>query len=376
MTRPVCLHHLEEIDQALIPGFAIAARTTTRQELRQAVGTLNISAVVLDLDEPGAVENIVNALEIKPRLGIVGVTGKVELGPVLVAQRAGCSVITTRPIDPADLLAALRQAVGKDDEPATDGQTLAILGSIGGAGSTTLACNLAAGLAQITGSPTALFDLDLEFGGVAAAFDLDTSFTIADLARAGAVDRSLLEKAALKLPLGLHVFDRPRTIRDAHGIDQLMVRTVLGMARKVYRNVLIDLPRRLDDIVGCALEQTNRLILVVQLTVPSIKNARRIVEALEAEGVARDRIEIVVNRYNKAVHSCTVEMVQDQLRKKVLGLVPSDFESVHRALDVGAPLSKRNSVRNAIREIAVRLAGVEQEEPRTKGWLSRISLGG
>jgi pilus assembly protein CpaE len=373
MARAICVHQIEDIDPATIPGYLIAARTGTAEELRNAVGTLPLQALIVDLDEPAAIQTIVMALEIHPKLPVVGVTGKSDLPSILLAQRAGCAYITARPIDANDLLAALRQACGGDRETASTGETLAILGSIGGAGGTTLASHLAVELALLTERPTALFDLDLEFGGVAAVFDMSSSFTIADLATAGAVDASLLERAAIKLTGGLHVFDRPRTVRDAHSIDDVMIRMILEVASESYPYILLDLPRRLDAITGAAIERCNRLILVVQLTVPSIKNARRMIEALESEGISRDRIQLVVNRYSKNLHNLTVEMVEDQLKARVLGLVPSDFQAVHQALDVGSPLAKRSTVRNAIRDIAVRLSG-QQDLPKAKSWFSKLSL--
>ncbi len=374
MTRAVCIHRLTEIRPESIPDFTVAAYTTACQELLTAIGTLDVAGLVLDLDQPDAINVIIATLELKANLGIVGVTAGRDVNVVIAAQRAGCAQFVTRPIDANDLEAVLRQAMSRTSETSPIGQTLAVLGAIGGAGSTTIACHLAVELAQLTASTTALFDLDFEFGGVARAFDLDARYSIADLASAGAVDSFLLDKTAVKLPSGVHVFARPRTIREAHEIGETAVTTILRAASQTYRHLLLDVPHRLDPITGAAIESCDRLLLVLQLTVPSLDNAARMLEAISAEGIPEDRIEIVVNRYRKNTQNCTIEMIEKQLGYKVLTVVPSDYQSVRSAVDVGKPLGKRNPVRAAIREAAVRFAR-QDKPPRRKTWLAKLGIG-
>lgn len=355
----------------MLPGFAIAAYTTTREELMTGIGTVDVAAIVLDLDEPDATHIIVTALEVRPGLGIVGVTGNTDVKHIIACQRAGCAQITTRPIDPKDLVMALRRAISVGDEDPASSQTIVILGAIGGAGSTTIACHLAVELGQLVKAPTALFDLDLEFGGVARAFDLNPRFTISDLASAGAVDACLLGKAAVAVSPGVEIFARPPSVQEAHAVDESAMRAMLRVASRVYRYVLLDVPRHLDPITGVAIEECSKLVLVLQLTVPSMDNARRIITALRAEGIPSERIAIVVNRYRKNMNSCTVEMVEKELRRPVLAVVPSDYQPVCQAGDIGKPLGKRNPVRSAIRELAVRLSG-QDATPKQKGWFKKV----
>ncbi len=373
MAQRLCVHQIGEAELASVPGFAIAVRTNTPDDLRNALGTLDFSGLLIDLDAGGAIQCLISALELRPRLPVVGITAKTDAASVLVAQRAGCSQVTLRPIDPADLLAAMQNAIGGEETTVASRETIAIFGTVGGAGTTTLASHLAVELAHVTVSPTALFDLDLEFGGIAHAFDLTPSFTIADLTSAGAIDRSLLERGAIKAPHNVHIFDRPHKLSDAHAIDEFMIRMMLQVAHEAYRFVVLDLPRRFDAITGCAIEQSTRLLLVTQLTVPSIKNTQSIMETLEARGYPSDRIDIAINRYSGSVHNVNIAVAQEQLGRKVLGLVPSDFQAVTHALDVGTPLGKRNPVRHAIHEIAMQLVG-HQKTHKPKSWLAKLAL--
>jgi pilus assembly protein CpaE len=374
VAHKLCIHNLNDVNAKLVPGFTIVATTSMPHELLTALCALEVEAVLLDLDEANAIGTILKLVEVRPQLAVVGVTADADIQRVIGAQRAGCSQVTTRPLDADDLTAALHRALGHRGPSPAATRTIAVLGSVGGAGATTIATYLAVEIAQMMKESTALFDLDFECGGVADAFDLAPTYTIADLATAGTVDAALLEKACTVLPMGVHVFARPRTIQEAHATDESVVRNILQTAHRAFPYIVLDLPRYLSPITGAAIEQCTKLLLVLQLTVPSVKNARRIIEAVRAEGIPDDRIELVVNRYRKHANSCTTENVEDQLKRRVLATVPSDYKAVNSALDTGKPLMRKNLVRAAIRDMAARLTGHEQGAKRS-AWLPKLGLG-
>ena len=62
------------------------------------------------------------------------------------------------------------------------GRIIHVVPTVGGCGSTTIACNVAASLAKF--GKTVLIDLDLMRGGVASYFDTRARYTIADVMEA------------------------------------------------------------------------------------------------------------------------------------------------------------------------------------------------
>ncbi len=376
VNRNACVHNLPDVTPGMLPDFHVASNTKTRAELLDALTAADHALLVIDLDQDDAISTVVNVLEVRPTIGIVGITATTDLNLVIAAQRAGCRQISMRPLDPTDLINASRRAIGQSEDAANQ-RILAVFGTIGGAGATTFASYLAVCLAADSKQRVGLLDFDCEFGGVARAFDVSPPFTITDMASVGSVDPALFARGAVSLDCGVDIVARPPTIAEAHTLEENAIRSILRTSSSLYPHTVVDLPRRLDPVTGAAVEMCSRLILVAQLTVPSIDNTRRLIEALSSEGVQQDRIEIVINRYRKNVHSITVEMVEKELSHKILGLIPSDYAAVNSALDTGQALSTKNPVRAAIAEIAAKLAGPKASETAAKkgGWFASLGIG-
>lgn len=378
MVPRICVYKAHDVTEQMLPGLKLINRVDDRAELLTAIQSCNPEAIIIDLDEEDALDALVQVQEVAPKVGIVCVTGTPDVSRIIAAQRAGCQQVSMRPIDPNDLVSALHRILHVSDEVVDTNSTIAIFGATGGVGATTIACHLAMELGTFSEGPAALFDLDLEFGGVARALDVEPQYTIADLATAGAADRFLLEKAAVRFSSDLHMFARPPELEDAHTVAESDVRSMLLAARQSYRFVVLDLARQLSPLIGVAMEECHKLLIVIQLTVPSVDNAKRLARALVADGMPADRIEFVINRYRKGTHNCTVEMAEGELEKSAIAIVPNDYQEVSTATDSGHLLSSRSRVRAAIRELAKTLAGqdarAKDSQASPASWLQKLSL--
>ena len=379
--RRLCLYQVDATDLARLPGFRVTRAARNRDELRNMLGVEAFDALIVDLDAADAFDAIVEALEIKPDLAVVGIIGSNNVDQVIAAQRAGCKQLTSKPLNLNDLTVAIRRALQESGDHDTSGLTVAVMGATGGAGATTIACYLTSALAEVTQTDAAIIDMDFDFGGVAQAWDAAGKYTIADIAAAGAVDTLMIENAAMKIGSGVHVIARPPTIEQGHEIDELIMGQILQTTRKVYHRLVLDLPRKLDAVTGAAIKASDKLLIVLQLTVPAIENARRLVNVLLRYGIPMEQIEFVINRYRKSVHNLSIEMVEEQFKKPILGTVPNNYKSVSAAFDIGRPISQRDPVRCAIADLAQTLVqspgpGAAAPTPaKTGGWFSGLRFG-
>ena len=373
MRRSVCLHGLPELATEDAGALGSAVRSASREELLLAVGTLDMDALVINLDDPGALDLVVAVRELKPQLPIVGATGQSDVNHLIAAQRAGCTQITSRPIELGDLLVAMRLATSVPSDEEAIG-SFAVFSATGGAGGTTFASYLAVELARITRRQTALVDLDLAFGGVANILDLSTPFTLAHLAGAEALDGHMLQQAAAQADSDLHAFVRAPTIEEAFTVNETALCNIIRSAKEHYPCTVFDLPRILDNVTTTAFQECDKLILVLELTLAGLDNAKRLIDAIARAGTDRDRIEIVVNRYRRGIHACSIDSVAQHIGQQPLGVVPNDYHAVRKAIDMGERLSLRCPVRSEISRVANRLIGKEGRQERGS-WFNRLVLG-
>ncbi len=374
--KKICVHNADDPVFRLLQGYRVVATTASREELRTAIGSGDAGVLVIDIDRPDAFDAIVEMLELRPSLAIVGVTGTNDVNRCIKAQRAGCRQLTSKPIDQDDLVAAIRrasnEAAGSIDALPL-GKTIALIGTSGGAGTTTIACYLTIAFSESTTSPVGIIDLDLEFGTVAKAWDLGPRYTISDLAGVGEIEQQHIEDYFLEMPSGISVLPRPAQIDQAHAIDEGTLRKIISVSQGMFPYLVIDLPRKLDSLTGAVIEACDKLLMVVQLTVPGIVNALRLLEALVQFGVPGEKLEFVVNRYSKKMQHLDVDALEEKVAKKVIAVVPNHYRSVFAANDLGEPVSKGNPVRKAIAEMASKLSG-RQPTHTQAGWMSSLGL--
>jgi len=216
-----------------------------------------------------------------------------------------------------------------------------VIPTIGGCGSTTVACNVAASLAK--SAKTVLLDMDLVRGGVAGYFDVRPRYTIADVMdSADKVDKQLLDNALTLHPTsGLAILARPELPEDTQRVNQSGVSRLLGLLGRVFDYVVIDSLMSIDPIYSSAIASADVNLMVMQLNVPSAKNAERFVGTLRRMGVEANKIRIVVNRYVKKGSDIEPEEVERALGLKISWMVPNDFKNAIGAINFGEPVVMR-----------------------------------
>lgn len=232
-----------------------------------------------------------------------------------------------------------------------------VIPTIGGCGSTTVACNVAASLAQ-GGSKAVLADLDLTRGGAASYFDVRPRYTIADvMASAEKVDKQLLDNAlAIHRTSNLAILARPELPEDTQRVNPAGVQRLLNVVGRMYDYVVLDSVMSIDPIYAAALQAADVNVIVMQLNVPSCRNAERFIGAMRRSGIEASKIRVVVNRYVKKGWDIDPEEAERALGLKISWLVPNDFKNAIAAINFGEPVV----LRAPRSEMAVSLAGLAQ----------------
>lgn len=217
--------------------------------------------------------------------------------------------------------------------------------SAGGSGNTTLAIQTAftLGRSKRQLASTCLVDLNFQDGSIADYLDVAPAFKLEELASApGRLDSQLLEIMLTRHSSGLSILAAPRLPAKHLEISEGMIGSVLGLLSKSFDNVVIDLPKNWYPWTDNVIWGSNHVYIVTNFTVPALKHARYVLDAITAKAVGEAKVSVIVNRYReKLFGSGLVKKDAEQLlRDWLAGFIPDNAEIVQEAINRGLPISE------------------------------------
>lgn len=288
---------------------------------------------------------------VSPETGVAAVFRPDGFGPevsesamLIEAIRAGVKDFLRRPVSGSELgelLRRMRRSVAKSNERL--GKIVAFVSNKGGVGKSTLAVNVACGLATRHPGRVLLIDASLQMGVCASLLNLTPNTSLTDVAQeSDRLDETLIRQLATPHSSGLHLLAAPAGAVEAADIDDEVLARVLTLARHTYDFVLVDTFPMLDRAVVSVLDLSDCAYVVMENVVPTLLGGVKYVEVLEGLGVAKERQRIVLNRYTRLPGSVQASDVANRLGRTVDYVIPFDNRVVVAA-NTGEPFVLRAS---------------------------------
>jgi pilus assembly protein CpaE len=336
----------------------------------------DLAIVALDADKGKALQMIGQLSVEYPKLPILTISHDHQA--LLQSLQKGAKYFLTHPVVLEDMLAALRRALGEGGSSrelqvgsatmrASGASSLvAVLGSRGGAGTTTLAVNLAATLAADPAHSAALIDLDLALGDADIALEVNgfENISISDLARnIERLDMSFLRRAMAKHEAsGLSILRHPLEIAEGGIVHEQHVERILNLLKISYTHLVLDLSKSLLPTDLMALRMSDMILLVAQLELSSLRNVVRLIHCLSGEEGLADKVRVVINRMgaDSVEEGISLKKAEEVIGKPIFWQVPNDTKSVIAARVAGQPLVKhapKSRVQQSIYGLAQTLYG-------------------
>jgi MinD-like ATPase involved in chromosome partitioning or flagellar assembly len=184
------------------------------------------------------------------------------------------------------------------DEP--QGQLTVVFSVKGGSGKSTIAVNLATGLASLYSIHTLLVDANLWFGDLGVLLNLTSNRSSFDVCGTDDPDLFGLPKAVVQHASGASVLLRPP---DPTSVEKLKIRTfveAIERYRSLYEHVIVDCSAVLDELNLDLLESATRILLVVTPEMGALHNTARFLGLAERLGLSK-KIKLVLNRSNSGI---------------------------------------------------------------------------
>jgi pilus assembly protein CpaE len=346
----------------------------------------DVVVISLDSDQAKALQLISHLSAQVPDLPVLAISARGDGQAILQALRSGAREFLTAPVVLEELLKALQRLQratrssdsrqGGEAAARVESQVIAILGSRGGVGCTSVAVNLGASLAQEPGHTVALIDLDLALGDADVALDLMADYTLADVAlNVDRLDMTFLRRSLSKHSSGLSLLPHPVQMEDAALIREDHLQRVIGLLRASYTHLLLDLSKSFSPTDVTALRMADVILLVAQLELSSLRNVVRLLLTLSNDENLAGKVQVVLNRVGGET-DISIKKAEETIGKPIFWQIPNDPRPMVESRNQGIPLTQhapKSKAQVSIAGLALALCGKEAPTP-TKEKSSRWSL--
>jgi pilus assembly protein CpaE len=263
--------------------------------------------------------------------------------------KMGVVDVLPQPISASDLSRVVDSALAQSrPRTATDnrgsGKVISFIKSSGGAGATSLAVQgaCAMGRGKKHGAP-AVLDFDVQYGSAATIMDVAQHSSLLDIVGdVHRLDRALLQGATVRAKDRFDLLAAPAQTLPIDGITAPAVVAVIATATRTYNQIFIDLPMLWNDWVVSAMAASDAIVLVVRLTVPSLRRARQQIEQMQYGPLRDVPLFVVANGVKQNLFGSDGVSRKDAekaLGRKLDFWIPRN-QAMRSAADSGEPLDR------------------------------------
>jgi pilus assembly protein CpaE len=382
--------------QAREAEFEVAEMATDPDELQRGLRRLDVDVVLL-YDALGGTPVLDLARELSatfPEIGLILLAAEDTPGLLRAAMQAGFRDVVALPLALESFEASVRAAsqwsrtmrdrvTGEESAGASlGGQLIAVAGSKGGVGTTTVALHLGLAAARMApGRPVCLVDFDLQKGDFRALLDTPHRRSVADLIVVSSeISVRHLQETLYTHKDGFRLLLAPEEGERAEDVDATVARNVLNAVKARHALTVVDIGAVATEATAIAAELASQVLVVTTPDVLALRGVRRMRDLWKRLNVREDDdIRIVLNQASRR------REIQPDLARKVVGegmtatTIPADFNALEAAVNTGSPSRMEdNKLRGAFEalanelEIVPRADEVAPRDDEPRGLLARL----
>lgn len=255
---------------------------------------------------------------------------------------AGVTEYLVKPVPEKALLAALARLDEKPVETSAASTerkpVIALVGTRGGVGTSTLAINCAWLVAHEHKRRAALLDLDLQYGTVALALDVEPTHGLREaLEHPSRIDSLFISSAVVKIGERLIVMAAEETVDNEVSYDPSAIDLLIDELSRQSDCVFVDVPRAFGAARARVFANASDIVVVTDLTLAGLRDAIRLQG--QAQMLApQSRLIFVANQIlgHDGVPRPEFERA---LGRKLDFVLPSDAKAAAAAANSGKPIA-------------------------------------
>lgn len=291
---------------------------------------------VSSADDLPALKRLADVFSGQPIVAVVDASADPSL--YLGVNRHGAAQVVPLPIQRDDFQTAMHLVAQQFGGPRGKAEVLAVAGVTGGCGATAIASNLAYELSHLRECHCVLVELALNLGKLAQYFDVEPQVTTQDLFQdLAGLHEAAVEDALTRISENFSILAGPYKNLVPTSVNTESVRRLVHITRRLTNVVVLDIPCTLDENYFEVLGTADRVILVCEQKIPSLRALKLVGDALDRQHPVRPRIQ-VINRYNPKTPGLSVAKLEEVLKTKGFQTISNDFAAMNATLNHGRPL--------------------------------------
>lgn len=275
---------------------------------------------------------------------------KLKIPEGILAEKLSLPV---RSQDLVNTLEKITKRTSRSTSPtAPHAKIITVFSTKGGVGKTMMTSNLAVHLAKNTGKKVVVLDLDLQFGDVGVMLKLRPEHTIYDcLPISQELNEELIEKFLTPHASGARALLAPLQPELADLVTVEHLKNVLDSLKRYADLIVVDTPASFNDHVLTLLDETDMVLLVATMDIPSVKNIKLCIQTLQSLHYPDDKIALIINRADESVGLKQRE-IENALGKQAVVTIPTDSRvplSINRGIPVVLDSPKSSAARALVK---------------------------
>jgi pilus assembly protein CpaE len=238
-------------------------------------------------------------------------------------------IMAAAPIAPAGPAAGARR-------PGQEGKVVTVYSPKGGAGTTTVAANLAIAL-HSDETKVVIVDANLQFGDIGVFFNLKGKHSLVSLtSRADELEDDFVQSVLIAHNTGVKVILGPPTPEDADLVTPSTIKKVLEKLRESFAYVVVDTSSVLRDVEIALFDSSDRIILVASPDIPSLANVKKFFDLSVKLEYPPEKTILIMNKVDRR-GGISPASVEETLKHPVKAQVLIDEKVVLSSINSGVP---------------------------------------
>jgi pilus assembly protein CpaE len=158
-----------------------------------------------------------------------------------------------------------------------------------------------------------------------------------------------------------------------------VVTRLLDLVSSHFDYVVFDMPRTWFSWTDSVLLGSNKVFIVSEMTVPGLRHAKQLVEAVRERLGGGTTPQVIINRFEQRLFSSGLRKtdIEQVLGESFAACIPNHYNLVREAIDRGVPLDEvkpGNKITAQIRKLILPQAGGKAPPPQAAGVAKKFKL--